>query len=43
LLGRELASRTNVKGTMCLTVPQAESYIISATTKDGRTVVKKIM
>lgn len=41
MLGRELVSRRNVKGTVSLPVPQAEGYIVSATTKDGQTVVRK--
>ena len=43
LLGRELANKRNVKGTVSLNVPQTESYIVSATTRDGQTVVRKVM
>lgn len=43
LLGRELASRRNVSSLISIGVPQAVSYIISVTTKDGKSMVQKVM
>ena len=42
LLGRELASRRKVGKIVSLQVPKAESYIVSVTTRDGQTVVRKV-
>ena len=42
LLGRELDSRQNAGNTVSMKVPQAESYIVSVTNKDGQTVVRKV-
>ena len=42
LLGRELYAKRNAGQTVTVKVPQAESYIVSVTTADGKTVVRKV-
>ena len=40
--GRNLASRQNAGRKVTMRVPQSEEYIVSVTTKDGHTVVRKM-
>ena len=42
LLGRELATKRNVGQAVAIKLYQAEGYIVSVTTKDGQTFVRKV-
>ena len=43
LLGRELAFKRNADQTVIVKVPRAETYIVTVTTKDGQTLVRKLI
>ena len=42
LLGRELVSRRSAGKSVSVQIPKAESYVVSVTTRDGQTVVRKV-